>query len=68
MIRDRAFNFYYPGNLEALTQEGAELIFIDSLSDRLPAIDGFYIGGGLPSFSSKPWRPIRDYGRILLRR
>jgi cobyrinic acid a,c-diamide synthase len=50
VIRDRAFNFYYPENLEALIQEGAELIFIDSLSDRLPAIDGFYIGGGFPEF------------------
>jgi cobyrinic acid a,c-diamide synthase len=50
VIRDRAFNFYYPENLEALTQEGAELIFVDSLGDRLPEIDGLYIGGGFPEF------------------
>jgi len=46
---DRAFNFYYPENLEALYQAGANLVFIDSLQDqRLPDIDGLYIGGGFP--------------------
>lgn len=48
---DRVFNFYYPENLEALTYEGADLIFIDSISQRkLPDIDGLYIGGGFPEF------------------
>ncbi len=51
VIRDRAFNFYYPENLEALSQEGAKLLFIDSLKDRLPRVDGLYIGGGFPEFS-----------------
>jgi len=46
---DRVFTFYYPENLEALTQAGAELVFIDSLQEqRLPEIDGLYIGGGFP--------------------
>lgn len=49
IIRDSAFTFYYPENLEALEQAGAELVYINSLSDRqLPAIDGLYIGGGFP--------------------
>ena len=49
VIRDRAFNFYYPENLEALEQAGAELVFIDALSDtHLPAVDGLLIGGGFP--------------------
>jgi cobyrinic acid a,c-diamide synthase len=49
VIRDRAFSFYYPENLQALEASGAELIFIDSLSDiRLPDVDGLYIGGGFP--------------------
>lgn len=47
VIFDRVFNFYYPENLEALQQAGADLVFIDSLQDRrLPDIDGLYIGGG----------------------
>ncbi len=50
IMRDRAFNFYYPENLEALKKEGAQLIFINSLKDRLPSVDGLYIGGGFPEF------------------
>jgi cobyrinic acid a,c-diamide synthase len=50
VMLDRAFNFYYAENLQALSQVGAELIFIDSLQGRLPEIDGLYIGGGFPEF------------------
>ncbi len=48
VIRDRAFSLYYPENFEALTDAGADLVFIDSLKDRLPRVDGLYIGGGFP--------------------
>lgn len=49
VIRDRVFSFYYPENLEAIVQTGAELVFIDSIKNtRLPDIDGLYIGGGFP--------------------
>lgn len=49
IIRDSSFTFYYPENLEALEQAGAELVYINSLSDRqLPDIEGLYIGGGFP--------------------
>jgi cobyrinic acid a,c-diamide synthase len=50
IMRDRAFNFYYPENLEALENEGAQLIFINSFTDRLPKLDALYIGGGFPEF------------------
>jgi len=50
VMLDRVFNFYYPENLEALNQAGAELIFINSLKDRLPEVDGLYFGGGFPEF------------------
>ena len=50
IMRDRAFNFYYPENLEALVNEGAELVFINSFMDRLPEVDGLYFGGGFPEF------------------
>ena len=53
ILRDRAFHFYYPENLEALAMEGAELLFIDSFKDRLPKVDGLYIGGGFPEFFLK---------------
>jgi cobyrinic acid a,c-diamide synthase len=49
VARDAAFAFYYPGDLEALEQAGAELVFFDTLRDtRLPALDGLFIGGGFP--------------------
>ena len=49
IARDEAFGFYYPGDLEAMTQAGATLVDIDTLRDTgLPDIDGLFIGGGFP--------------------
>lgn len=49
IIRDSAFQFYYPENLEELERNGAELIEMSSLSEnQLPDIDALYIGGGFP--------------------
>ncbi len=50
VLRDKAFSFYYPENIEALESAGAQLITVDSMADtKLPDdISGLYIGGGFP--------------------
>ena len=49
VIKDSAFQFYYPENLAALRNTGARLLEIDSLeSAELPELDALYIGGGFP--------------------
>ena len=49
IVRDPSFTFYYPENVEALESAGAEIIYINSISEGvLPDIDGLYIGGGFP--------------------
>lgn len=49
VIRDSAFQFYYPENIEALEKAGARVVFISPLKDSVfPDIDGLYIGGGFP--------------------
>ncbi len=49
IIKDSAFQFYYPENIEAIGAAGAETIFISPLtSDTIPPIDALYIGGGFP--------------------
>ncbi len=49
VLRDSAFSFYYPENLEALQDGGAELVFVSALEHAaLPPMDGLYIGGGFP--------------------
>ncbi len=49
VIRDSAFQFYYPDNIEALRQRGAVIREINALRDKeLPDIDALYIGGGFP--------------------
>jgi cobyrinic acid a,c-diamide synthase len=54
IIRDAAFQFYYPENLEALEQAGARLQFLNALADQelLPDLDALYLGGGFPETSA----------------
>jgi cobyrinic acid a,c-diamide synthase len=54
VLKDAAFQFYYPENLEALRHEGAELVDINAMTaESLPELDGLYIGGGFPETSAR---------------
>ncbi len=49
ILRDQAFQFYYPENIEALERAGARIIFMDSIRDtKVPVIHALYFGGGFP--------------------
>jgi len=49
IIKDSAFQFYYPENIEALQAAGAETIMVSPLTkDVIPQVDALYIGGGFP--------------------
>ena len=49
IIKDSAFQFYYPENIEALQAAGAETIMISPFtSNDIPLVDALYIGGGFP--------------------
>ncbi len=60
-FNDSVFTFYYPDNLEALQELGAELVPISSIKDnKLPQIDALYIGGGFPETHAKQLSANRE--------
>ena len=69
VLKDTAFQFYYPENLHALELCGAELLEINALTEfELPDIDGLYIGGGFPETSAQQLSENRSFRQSLQRR
>lgn len=67
VIRDSAFQFYYPENIEELEKEGVEIIKISALEDSvLPEIDALYIGGGFPETHAQALAENSGFRRSLL--
>ncbi len=49
IIRDSAFQFYYPDNIDALEKLGAKIVFISPLLEKsIPDVHAIYMGGGFP--------------------
>jgi cobyrinic acid a,c-diamide synthase len=67
VLRDCAFQFYYPENLQALSSTGAELVEISAL-DPVPAptLDALYIGGGFPETHAEALASNSIFKRSLL--
>jgi len=68
ILRDAAFQFYYPENLEALEAAGADLVFTSPLTDKhLPPVDALYIGGGFPETNARELAANTDYRNAVKR-
>lgn len=66
IIRDSAFQFYYPENLEELEKNGAEIVDINAIEDSaLPDIDALYIGGGFPETNAIDLAKNSDFRNSL---
>lgn len=49
IIKDSAFQFYYPDNIESLAAQGARIRYISPLKHKtIPRVDAIYMGGGFP--------------------
>lgn len=69
VARDEAFCFYYPENLELLTEEGAAIEFFSPLRGERPSGNaaGVYLGGGYPELHGPAlasntglWNKLKD--------
>ena len=65
-IRDKAFWFYYPENLEQLERMGARLVEINAISQNvLPQLDALYIGGGFPEIQAQALADNHTFRKAL---
>jgi len=65
-IRDLAFWFYYPENLEQLERMGAVMVEVDAISSpELPQLDALYIGGGFPETQAQGLAENRGFRESL---
>ncbi|HUY94473.1 MAG TPA: cobyrinate a,c-diamide synthase [Terracidiphilus sp.] len=69
VLRDAAFSFYYPENLEALERAGAQIVPISSLeAASLPTdLHALYIGGGFPETHGRRLSANKEFLKSLLK-
>ncbi len=69
VLEDEAFSFYYPENLTALEDAGADLSRISPIRDQeLPDIDVLYAGGGFPEVHAEKLSANKQLRRALKER
>jgi cobyrinic acid a,c-diamide synthase len=69
VVRDQAFWFYYPENLERLKYLGATLVDLNSINDRdIPDLDAIYIGGGFPEIQARALADNKPFKHALKQR
>jgi cobyrinic acid a,c-diamide synthase len=64
IAHDCAFCFYYEDSFDELKVSGAELVFFSPMTDRLPPVDGIYLGGGYPELFAKELSTSRTRDEI----
>lgn len=68
IVRDAAFQFYYPENFEELERLGARLVEVSALTQKkLPELDALYIGGGFPETNAIGLARNRSFRQSLKR-
>ncbi|OGR14227.1 MAG: cobyrinic acid a,c-diamide synthase [Desulfobacterales bacterium RIFOXYA12_FULL_46_15] len=68
IIRDSAFQFYYPDNIDALIRLGATIVYISPLKETsIPDVDAIYMGGGFPETHAAELAQNIEFKRILKR-
>ncbi|MCP3872842.1 MAG: hydrogenobyrinic acid a,c-diamide synthase (glutamine-hydrolyzing) [Desulfobacteraceae bacterium] len=66
IIRDSAFQFYYPDNIDALEDLGANIIFISPLNEKvIPKVHAIYMGGGFPETHAPQLAKNEDFRKEL---
>jgi cobyrinic acid a,c-diamide synthase len=66
VIKDRAFQFYYPENIVSLIRAGAEVVEVDAMEEKaLPDVDALYIGGGFPETNAIELSKNREFMESL---
>ncbi len=67
-VRDSAFWFYYPENLDHLRSLGAKLVEVNAMEDkRIQDVDALYIGGGFPETQAEALANNRSFRESLRR-
>jgi cobyrinic acid a,c-diamide synthase len=68
IVKDSAFQFYYPENLEALAGTNGQIVEISALEPvELPDLDALYIGGGFPETHAEQLATNTVFKTSLLR-